>query len=119
MCRTHSTSSQLEESCGENHVYNQSVGMMRSKTQNYEDQLKSCKTTTAIRELSSKIPSLKDEVLDSVEPAKVLLYDLIKRLKLKDRPFSTNFAVSEKDMEDIWNKTKMIDSTLLRSNTIQ
>lgn len=97
----------------------QSVGMMRSKTQSYEDQLNSCKTTADIRELGSKLPSLKEEVLDSVQPAKVLLYDLIKSLKLKNRPFSTFFAVSEKDMEDLWNKLMVIDSTLLRSDTAQ
>ena len=84
----------------------QSVGMMRSKTQNYEEELKSCKTTAAIRELGSKYPGVKVEVLDAVEPAKVLLYDLIKRLKLKDKPFSTFFAVTEKDMDDLWENCR-------------
>ena len=38
----------------------QSVGMMRSATKIFEDQLRSCKSLSDIRALADKFPSLKD-----------------------------------------------------------
>ena len=97
----------------------QSVGMMRSESQNFEEQLKSCKSLSDIRALGDKFPSLKDEVLDSVKPAKILLCDLIKQLKLKDQPFATFAPASLKDMDELWENLHVIDSTLLTTDTTQ
>ena len=65
---------------------------MRNKTQKYEEELKHCKSMAAVGELGSKCQGVKEEVLDATQPAKVLLNDLIKRLKFKDKPFSAFFC---------------------------
>ena len=97
----------------------QSIGMMRCATKNYENELKTCKSLSDIRQLSSKFPSLKDEVLDSVEPAKLLLCNLFKKLFLKDKPFSVFHSSSSKDMEELWNKIHKIDTTITQGDSTQ
>ena len=90
---------------------------MRGKTHNFEDQL--CKSLSDIRALADKFPSLKEKVLDSVKPAKILLGDLINKLKLKDQPFTTFSPSSQNAMDELWTNLHVIDSSLLTSDTTQ
>ena len=90
------------------------MGMMRGKTQNFEDQLKGCKSLSDIRALADKFLSLKEEVLLN-RPR----YCLTNRLKLKDQPFTTFSPSSQNAMDELWTNLHVIDSSLLTIDTIQ
>lgn len=59
----------------------QSVGLMREKTEHFEKQLDSANSLAVIRKLVEKYPSFEEEVLDSMEPVRILLSNVITRLK--------------------------------------
>ena len=58
-------------------------------------------------------------VLDSVEPAKILLGDLFNRLMLKDQPFTTFSPSLQNAMDALWTNMHAIDSSLLTTDTTQ
>ena len=62
----------------------QGIGVMRTAAPTVELQLKSANSLKAIRRLAKKLPTLKEEVKDSIEPAKVLISDVFSRLQLKE-----------------------------------
>lgn len=45
----------------------QSVGLMRNRTESFENQLKNCNNLATIRQVGSKHPDLKREVIDAIE----------------------------------------------------
>ncbi|VDI31898.1 Hypothetical predicted protein [Mytilus galloprovincialis] len=63
----------------------QSLGLMREKKEHYEKQLDSANSLGEIRKLAEKYPTVEEEVLDSVEPVRILLSNVITRLKWKDK----------------------------------
>ena len=62
-----------------------------------------------IRELSLKKPPIKESLLDSVSPVKVILADIAQRLELKGKKFSVGTAASEAEISDLWSQLKEID----------
>ena len=58
----------------------QGIGIMRNETTNFEQKLKNCNGLNAIRSLADKFPELKQEFLDSVEPSKRLMIEMVHRI---------------------------------------
>ena len=52
------------------------------------------------------------EVLDSLSPVKILLSEIIVRLKLKQKPFEMYPAASDDEIRTLWESLLEIDHTL-------
>ena len=72
----------------------QTVGIIRQKlpTAALEKVLMGCNSMKDIRSMAETHHGLQEEFKDSLQPAKVLLPALFKRLKLKDQPFHVFFV---------------------------
>lgn len=97
----------------------QSVGIMRVRTESFEDQLKSCRNLTSIRECGDKNPGLEAEVVDAMEPIKSLLCTLFVQLKLEEHKFSTFTAASKEEIGELFSQIHRIDDSLTQENTTQ
>ena len=92
----------------------QCVGIMRKEmTPETEASIASCNNMAHLRKIGESKPDFIQAVQDSIEPVKVLLTDIMHRLKLKDKPFSVFTAASESDMKELWLELEQIDQTLL------
>ncbi|XP_072045612.1 LOW QUALITY PROTEIN: uncharacterized protein [Amphiura filiformis] len=87
----------------------QGVGVMRRALPTMEQKIKSTNNIKAIRELSNKEPALREEVMDAVQPAKILLGDVFSRLQVKGQNFKVFTAASKDDMVRLVNHLKKID----------
>lgn len=76
----------------------QGIGIMREECTNHEQEVKRCSSLKTIRALASKIPEVRDEVLQSVEAAKELMSLMIRRQKLKDHFFETPRSATDDEM---------------------
>ena len=81
----------------------QGVGCMREEVA-HEDQLKNCSSLKSIRDLATRIPELKDEMIRSTQPCRELLSSMIEQLKLKDTYFETCEAATDTEMADLWDE---------------
>ena len=64
----------------------QSVGLMRKEcTPSAEATLKNCNSLQQIRLAVASEPSLAGEIADSIEPVKLLIFELFQRLRLKEK----------------------------------
>ena len=92
----------------------QCVGIMRKEmTPETEASIASCNNMAQLRKVGESKPDLVQAVQDSIEPVKILLTDIMHRLKLKDKPFSVFSAASESDMKELWLELEQIDQSLL------
>ena len=87
----------------------QGVGVMRSEMATMESKIKSANNIKAIRKLAQKEENLKEEVIDSIQPAKVLLGNVFSRLQLKGQKFQVFSASSGEEMLEMVNQLKKID----------
>ena len=55
----------------------QGIGIMKEETMNFVTKLKHCSGISDIREVAKKHPMLKEELLDAVQPAKILIYFIL------------------------------------------
>ena len=91
----------------------QSIGLMRKQAEeDLESIILKCNNMKQMRAAAEKEPTLVGAVRDSVEPVKILISDIIRRLQLKGRPFEVFSAASELEIEEVWNSLHAIDSTL-------
>ena len=95
----------------------QSVGVMRQKTQSFEEALKQCNNLTSIRGLGEENPTLEEEVLDAVAPMKALLQGIFTRLHLADHRFETFEAATKLAMEELWKNILAVDATITPEDT--
>ena len=66
----------------------QGVGLMRKEMgERTKSELSKCNNVAQVRAATEKMPELATEIKDSIEPVKVLLSDVISRLKLKEKVF--------------------------------
>lgn len=72
----------------------------------------SCNNMAQLRKVGESKPDLVQAVQDSIEPVKILLTDIMHRLKLKDKPFSVFSAASESDMKELCLELEQIDQSL-------
>ena len=66
----------------------QGVGVMREPTENFENLLKNCSSTSAVRKAAEEQISLPEEVIDSVQQPKALIETVFKQLKMKEETFN-------------------------------
>ena len=92
----------------------QSVGIMRQKTESFEEALKPCNSLKAIRSLGESNPDLKEEVLDAMSPMKALLQGIFVRLQLKDHKFKTfEASASQQEIDELWSSILNVDDKKL------
>ncbi|KAJ8043479.1 hypothetical protein HOLleu_10577 [Holothuria leucospilota] len=87
----------------------QGVGVMRSEMPTMEEKIRSASNMKAIRNVAKNEEGLKEEVLDSIQPSKVLLGNVFSRLQLKGKNFQVFSSASEDEMKDMANQLKKID----------
>lgn len=91
----------------------QSIGLMRKQVEEeLESTITKCNNVKQMRTAAEKDPALVDAVRDSMEPVKILLSDIIHRLKLNGKYFQVFSAASELEIKEVWNTLHSIDSTL-------
>ena len=80
----------------------QSVGLMRTEMpDSYERPMKSVNSLKDLRTLAQKDPAFQDVFHSSLADVCTLLKQLIGRLKLKGKPFSTTTPATEGDMNEV------------------
>ncbi len=87
----------------------QCVGMMR-KEMAPEDEatIANCNSMAQHRKVAKSKPNILQAVQDSIEPVKILLSDIMCRLKLKGKSFSTFTAASESSQKLLWQELELI-----------
>ncbi|XP_062595295.1 uncharacterized protein LOC134256627 [Saccostrea cucullata] len=82
----------------------QAVGLMRSQASDEcEKKLRSANGLGQLREVA-KDPAMRQEMKDSIEPVKVLLTQMFRRLYLKDKKFKCFQAATEEAIEALWEQ---------------
>jgi hypothetical protein len=80
----------------------QSVGLMRSNLHDdIERKLRSCNSMNQVRNLAEKDLEIVQYVKDSIEPVKILLYDVIRRLKWKGNNLKAHRAATDDEISDL------------------
>ena len=80
----------------------QSVGLMRTQMpDSYERRMKSVNSLKDLRTLAQKDPAFQDVFHSSLADVCTLLKQLIGRLKLKGKPFSTTTPATDGDMNEV------------------
>ncbi len=98
----------------------QCVGLMRGKgSKEFEQEVKKCNSLASLRSAAAKHSNVKEESLDSMAPVKVLLSDVFRRLRLKDREFHVNVAASDAEVEEMWESLSTVDPSLTSSESIR
>jgi len=92
----------------------QSVGLMRQETdEEFEAIIGKYNTMEQLRQAAKKKPELKEKVLDSIEPIKIMLSDIITRLQWNKVPLEVQSSATETQIRELWETAKEIDSTLV------
>ena len=97
----------------------QSLGLMREKTEHYEKQLDSANSLGEIRKLAEKYPTVEEDVLDSVEPVRILLSNVITRLKWKDKNLKVFNPATEGEIFDLRREILKIDQDIKVTDSTQ
>jgi hypothetical protein len=86
----------------------QSIGLARCALQDndLEEKLKRCNNMKQIRDLAIREADLKEELKRSVQPAKNLMEDIVKRLRLKDKFFEVFNPATENDLDEMWDEQR-------------
>lgn len=90
----------------------QGIGVMRTAAPTVELQLKSANSLKAIRRLAKKLPTLKEEVKDSIKPAKVIISDVFSRLQLKEKKFKISQNATNEEMLKLGEQLKKIGKNI-------
>lgn len=90
----------------------QSVGLMRTEmSPEYEACIKNLKSLSQVRSMAEKKSFVRDETVDSVQSAKVLLSEVFQRLQLKEKNFEVFTPASLSDIGSFSETIKLLDST--------
>ena len=91
----------------------QCVGVMRSAmTDTDEAQIAGCNSLSVLRSQAKRQPDIIPAIKESVEPAKLLLYDIFERLVLQGQNFKTFSAASDEMMREMWSELSHVDPLL-------
>lgn len=91
----------------------QSVGIMRQKmSDEYEASIAHCNNLSEMRKAAERYPTVLEETLDSLSPVKVLLSEIMMRLKLKEKSFLVAENLKQEDLEEFFKALNQIDSSL-------
>lgn len=91
----------------------QSVGLMRRKM-NDEDEaaISACNSLNELRQVASKHPRLKESCIDSIEPVKLLLYDIFGRIQLKGKNIEAYISAKDEEILKCEEALLAIDETI-------
>ena len=93
----------------------QCVGVMRRKGgENFERCVATCNT---LKDLRSKCNDFKSNVIDTLEPAKELISNVIKRLQLKGEKFQIFHSATDSEINSFWEILLNIESNLTKQDT--
>jgi len=85
------------------------IGLIRKEVgEEWESIISKCNNLTQLRQAAKKDPKLISEVADSIEPVKILLADIVMRLK----PFEVYPAITDEEIRALWNSLHLIDPSL-------
>ena len=91
----------------------QSVGLMRTEMNNESEKLISkCGTMNEIRKIAEENPTLKEDLIASLQSPINLVRSVFDRQSLKDDPFKTFTAASETEMERLWETIQLVDESV-------
>jgi hypothetical protein len=91
----------------------QSVGLMRAEMNDESEKLISkCGTMNEIRKIAMENPTLKEDLIDSLQSPICLVNDIFNRQSLKSEPFKTFTAASEIEMEKFWETIQLVDDSV-------
>ena len=92
----------------------QSVELMRQQTEEeYEAIINKCNNMEQLRHAAKSKPEVKEKLLDSIEPVKIMLSDIFTRLKWNKRTLEVHNSANENEIQEFWETVKEIDSTLV------
>ena len=90
----------------------QCVGLMRQQmSDEHEAMIASCSNTSQLRQVGEKKPEIIPAISDSA-PVKILLSNVMQRLKLHDKQFHVFSAATEDDLKELWSELDSIDESL-------
>ena len=79
----------------------QGVGLtMKEMPAQFEAAISSCKSVKDIRTSCSNHPGLKEAIVMSIEPVKILLESLFVRLELREKPFQVFHSSSSSELDE-------------------
>ena len=84
----------------------------------FEVQAAKCNSLAALREAAERTPGFRSSALDSVAYVKSLLVMLLERLELKGKKFSPFAPSSEDDIDSMWSKLLIVDSTFQKDESL-
>src|SRR4051812_26321749 len=91
----------------------QSVGLMRAEMNDESEKLISkCGTMNEIRKAAEEKPTLKADLITSLQAPINLVHSVFNRQFLKDEPFETFTAASETEMERFWETIQLVDDSV-------
>src|SRR5581483_7136011 len=95
----------------------QSVGFMRTEMSNESEKLMSkCGTMNEIRNIAKENPTLKDDLIASLQAPINLISDVFNRQFLKDEPFKTFPAASGTEMERFWETIQLVNDSVSKED---
>ena len=87
----------------------QSVGLMWQQTnEEFETIISKCNSMEQLRQAAKRNPALKEKVLDSIEPVKIMLTDIITRLQWNKIPIEVHSSATEIDIREVWKTVEEI-----------
>ena len=95
----------------------QCVGLMREKMDDEFEEAHRCNSLKDLRAAAVRNPNF-STICDSMSHPKVLLYQIIQRLTLKEEPFTVFNAASSEIIEELWYALQSIDPTLSSSDKL-
>ncbi|GBC01659.1 hypothetical protein RclHR1_04280016 [Rhizophagus clarus] len=98
----------------------QCVGLMRQKmSEEMEKLISGCNSLEDMREKAKTNHQLEKELLQSMEPIRVLLSNLFTRQSLKDEFFKVFEPATKTEMENFWESVHLVDDSITIEDTSQ
>ena len=72
-----------------------------------------CNSMEQFRQAAKRSAGLQGKILDSIEPVKIMLSDIINRLQWNKVPLKVQSPATETQIRELWETVKEIDSTLV------
>jgi len=97
----------------------QSIGLSRREIEDpiKEEAVRKCSSLSEIRELANKNPEVKESLIDSMSPVKIMLTNVANRLEWKGNKFIVDTAATTDSLAELWETLKEIDPEFSLSYT--
>ena len=95
----------------------QSVGLMQAKMNDESENLMNkYDTMNEIRKIAEENPTLREDLIASLQAPIDLISGVFNCQSLKDEPFETYKAASEIEIERFWETIQLVDESIIREN---